>query len=187
MPSSTRATSSRPCSKVPLQPLVDDRLQPPEPRRGGFRSPLPSLISVSTLEIIAFNRGSPAQYGGTRPRRMEAVCRARRADRAPCQISQRLPLAGSTFRAVRKRQSTAASRAGCAHADADKGFCEALTICRETLPPRSAASAPRTPGHPELARPPSPLAHLPQQRGPIVGCRLTGRDQPRVRDSVSEP
>jgi len=36
-------------------------------------------------------------------------------------------------------------------ADADKAFSEALTIYRETSPPRSAASAPRTPCHPEPA------------------------------------
>ena len=34
---------------------------------------------------------------------------------------------------------------------------------------------------------PSPLAHPPQQRGSIVGCRLTGQAQPRARDSVSQP
>ena len=33
-------------------------------------------------------------------------------------------------------------------ADADKAFCEALTIYRETSPPRSAASVPRIPCHP---------------------------------------
>ena len=50
-------------------------------------------------------------------------------------------------------------------ADAHKAFSEALTIYRETSPPRSAASAPRTPCHPEAG-----------QAG-----------QPRARDSVSQP
>src|SRR3984893_19087680 len=56
-------------------------------------------------------------------------------------------------------------------ADADKAFSEALTIYRETTPPRSAASAPRTPCHPEPARPPSPLTHPPTATTRIH-CRM---------------
>ena len=132
------------------QPLVGHRLQPPEPRRGGFRWPLPSLTSVSTLEIIAFNRGSPAQYGGTRPRRVEAVCRARGADGAP-------------------------SRAGCGHADAGKAFCEGAGYLPRDITAAFRSFRTATPGHPEPAGSPSPLTHPPQQRGPIAGCRLRAK------------
>jgi hypothetical protein len=72
-------------------------------------------------------------------------------------------------------------------ADADKAFSEALTIYRETS--RRVPQLPHRVPHVTLSRPGplSPLTHPPQQRGSIVGCRLTGKDQPRARDSVSQP
>ena len=87
------------------QPLVGHRLQPPEPRRGGFRWPLPSLTSVSTLEIIAFNRGSPAQYAAT-PGHPEPAGSPSPLTHPP---QQRGPIAGCRLRAKISREPGTAS------------------------------------------------------------------------------